>query len=219
MIVGNYDLPQQEATRFKTTMFGYGLGGIYRFPKGSFGVASLPPLRGKTDIFGEEKIVATPGELEFSADYAPTKEHRFGLQYATLQYKRDDLAEGTTIDNDSNAPISLTGLSYDRFLFPYRRIGLGYDHTFSSQMTGIFALYREESEFLFDPDSEPGDSDELLTMNSYTLKLNLKYTSGDLTFVGGLNFNEAETEFDRSDTAVTYESSTRTLHMVLEKSL
>src|SRR5690606_30687900 len=54
-LIGNYFVG--ERTAVKTTLVGYGSGLALNFSKGGLGYSYYPPLRGKAEVLGEEKII------------------------------------------------------------------------------------------------------------------------------------------------------------------
>jgi len=114
-ILGDPGLSDDESTRYKMTLVGYGSGFAYSFKQGGLSYTYFPPLRGKTEVEGEEKIVVEPGEIGVAGRYAPVKGWTFGLAGRRWLNEIDDLARGTTAA-DNTTRISLAGLDPDQYL-------------------------------------------------------------------------------------------------------
>ena len=66
-ILGDPFIGQAALTRYKTTLFGYGSGFAANYGNATFAYTYFPPLRGKSEIYGEEFIVVEPGEIAANA--------------------------------------------------------------------------------------------------------------------------------------------------------
>ncbi len=146
VVYGDFGLGTGEETRYRTTMVGYGSGLTYSFSSGGIGYTYFPPLRGKADVAGEERIVVEAGEISVDGFYSPVPGWRIGLLGKRWINELDDLATGTTAaDNRTN--ISLNGLDPDQYLVPTQLIMLGADYEMTKITTVRFALGREDAAF------------------------------------------------------------------------
>jgi hypothetical protein len=148
-ILGDPFLDDDESTRYKMPMIGYGSGFAYFFKQGALGYAYYPPLRGKTTVYGEELIVVEPGEIVVDANFQPSDTWNIGLSAKRwLHDESDDRNAGTTAsDNQTN--ISLYGLSPDQYFRQTQQLMLGADVQLTKQAGLRFAVGQEQGEYQF----------------------------------------------------------------------
>lgn len=147
-IFGDPFMSPGEETRYKTTMVGYGSGFVYQFKNAAAAYTYYPPLRGKTDVEGEEKIVVEPGQIGFDGYFEARKDLVVGLLAKRWLNEVDDLASGTTAA-DNQTKISLYGLDPDQYLFRKQLIMLGADWSFNKQAALRFSIGQELADLNF----------------------------------------------------------------------
>ena len=147
-ILGSPRFSQSEMTIYKTGLLGYGAGAQYQFDKAAIGYTYYPPLRGKTEVFGEEFIVVEPGMLMLDGYFSPAPAWRLGVSGRRWIHEFDDLANGTTAEDDQTV-ISLYGLDVDQYLLPQQLIMAGFEYDLSKKAAFKLAIGRETAEFNF----------------------------------------------------------------------
>lgn len=148
-ILGDPFLGELEKTRYKTTLVGYGAGFSYAVKSFGASYTYFPPLRGKTDVEGEEKIIVEPGLLSLDGFYRANEQWTVGLLAQRWLNEVDDLAEGTTAADDETN-ISLYGLDPDQYVKPQQLIMLGFDFVASPMVTAKLSIGQEKALFNFD---------------------------------------------------------------------
>lgn len=125
-ILGEPFLGPGEVTHYNTTLVGYGAGVSYFTKSAALSYTYYPPLRGKTEVYGEELIVVEPGVISLDAMLQPKERWTFGLLAQRWLNEVDDLAKGTTAA-DNETKISLYGLDPDQYVFPKQLFMVGFD--------------------------------------------------------------------------------------------
>lgn len=147
-IFGEPFMSAGNETKYRTTMVGYGSGAVYRFKSAALAYTYYPPLRGKTEVEGEEKIVVEPGQIGVDGFYEVKKDLKIGLAGKRWINEIDDLASGTTAEDDQTN-ISLYGLDPDQYLFKKQLVLLGMDWDFSKAASLRASLGQEVAELNF----------------------------------------------------------------------
>lgn len=137
-----------EEIRFRMTMVGYGSGAVYRFKSAALAYTYYPPLRGKTEVEGEEKIVVEPGQIGVDGYYEVKKNVKVGVLAKRWINEIDDLAEGTTADDDTTN-VSLYGLDPDQYLIKRQLVLVGFDWDLAKAATLRASVGQEQSELNF----------------------------------------------------------------------
>jgi hypothetical protein len=147
-LFGSPFLDDGMETRFKVSLIGIGSGATYAVKNAGVGYAYFPPLHGKAEVSGEERIVIEPGQIVVSAFYAPTPKVTLGLLGKRWINEIDDLARGTTApDNTTN--ISLSGNDPDQYVIPQQLLMVGVDVALTREATVRLGLGQESANFDF----------------------------------------------------------------------
>ncbi len=147
-ILGDPFIGQTALTRYKTTLFGYGSGFAANYGDATFAYTYFPPLRGKSEIYGEEFIVVEPGEIAANAAYKFNSLWTLGVLAKRWINEIDDRAAGTT-DASNQTNISLMGLDPDQYLIPKQLMMIGGDFEFSKALTFKVSVGQEQAGFNF----------------------------------------------------------------------
>jgi hypothetical protein len=210
-ILGDPFLSQSETTRYKTTLFGYGSGFTANFGAGGLSYTYYPPLRGKTDIYGEEFIVVEPGEIVADGSYRVNNNAGVGLLFKRWINEIDDRAPGTTAaDNQTN--ISLFGLDPDQYLIPKTLLMIGGDYDFSKALALKVSLGQEEAGFNFRDFRrynridvrQRSQADEIIKYNR--LRAVVRFINNNIEFNGGIGLFERKFSFPEQMNSGEYES-------------
>ncbi len=201
-----------EPTRFRTTLVGYGAGFAYANKQFGLGYAYYPPLRGKTEVEGEEKIVVERGQIAADGYYHVNKTWTGGLVYKRWINEIDDLATGTTAA-DNQTRISLYGLDLDQYLFPVDLVMAGADADLNKQTGVRVSVGRETSEFNFKDlmrynritARNGGKTNETITY--YRLRAAVKFTNQGIEIDAGAGLFTRKLDFPESMNSGKYESS------------
>lgn len=205
---------REPATRFRTTLVGYGAGFAYA-QKEQFGLAYTyyPPLRGKTDVEGEEKIVVERGEISADAFYKISKVWTGGILYKRWINEVDDLAAGTTAADDQTR-ISLYGLDLDQYLIPSQMIMVGGDAELSKQTGLRLSVGQEVAEFNFMDlmrynriDVRQSLDDKHATVTYYRLRAAVKFTNKGVEIDAGGGYFTRKHEFPERMNGAVYEAT------------
>ncbi len=136
-------------TRYRTTLVGYGAGLAFKMKdRGGLAYAYFPPLRGKTDVDGEERIVVERGQIVADGHYRVKKQIVVGGSYKRWINELDELADGTTASDDQTE-ISLFGLDPEQYVLPRQLLMLGGDYELTKQAAVRVAVGQETAEFNF----------------------------------------------------------------------
>jgi hypothetical protein len=219
-IFGNPFMRPGEATRYKTTMVGYGSGAVYRFKQAAIGYTYFPPLRGKTEVAGEERIVVEQGQIALDGYYQIKNNLKVGLLAKRWINEVDDLASGTTADDDQTN-ISLYGLDPDQYLFKRQLFLLGCDYEFSKAATLRASLGQEQSEFnmgdlmVYDRLSvrPRGNGKDQLKYNR--LRAMVRFAQGNAEVDAGIGLSTRNHEFPSNWNGGKYESTEQELFVSL----
>lgn len=222
-VLGNYFTDFR--TPIKTTLVGYGSGLALNFAKGGLGYAYYPPLRGKAEILGEEKIIVEAGQIVADGFYAVNDKVAVGVMIKTWLHELDDRATGTTANDDNQTGISLYGLDVDQYVFPERLVLVGADYEASAKTALSISVGQETASFNFRDLArfnrvtvgQPRDEDP--EMKSKVLRGSLKFTNQKLAIHVGFNFYSREADLPSTMDSAKYSSSGRDLFLMLGGSL
>lgn len=223
-ILGDPFLDSSEAVRYKTTLVGYGAG--FGYSSKTFGVSYTyyPPLRGKTEVEGEEKIVVEPGLISLDGFFKPHEKWAAGLLIQRWIHEVDDLAEGTTADDDETN-ISLYGLDPDQYVKPQQLIMVGADYAASPALTVKVSLGQERAAFNVDDyfvynrgDVRGNGTEPMLKYNRLRAALGF-VLKGGLTADLGLGVYQRSYEFPADMNGGRYEGDGREMFATLGASL
>lgn len=210
-ILGDPFLSQSESTRYKTTLFGYGSGFTANFGAGGVSYTYFPPLRGKSEIYGEEFIVVEPGEIVLDGGYRVNNNITLGLLLKRWINEIDDRAAGTTAaDNQTN--ISLFGLDPDQYLLPKSLLMIGGDYDFSKALVLKLSIGQEEAGFNFRDFRrfnrvdvrQRSQSDEIIKYNR--VRAVVRFVNNNIEFNGGIGLFERAYSFSEAMNSGKYES-------------
>lgn len=155
-VLGSFNLPPEEMSTYKGTLYGATVGAQMVFTEGGFGLAYLTPLRGKVAIQGESKVTTDPGVAQVTGHWQAASTLLLGFQYARHFHEKDELAEPTTGPNVQNQTrISLLGLSPERRFLALQTIGVGFDWRFASKLGLRVTPQYEQGEYVFSTESDP----------------------------------------------------------------
>jgi hypothetical protein len=150
-----------------------------------FGVAAqwTPPMRGKANILGEERLLSEPGLAGLALRGGPAA-WQWGAYWHRWIHKRDDRADNTSTAN--NRTIVLSGMDFDSFLFPVWQLGLGGEAEVRSNLALGATLVREQGEFIFNADQVPGDNPDGQRVSFWRLRSTMRLTNGKVNVTAGL---------------------------------
>lgn len=155
-VLGSFNLPPEEMSTYKGTLYGAAVGAQMVFTEGGFGLAYLTPLRGKVTIQGESKVTTDPGVAQVTGHWQAAAPLLLGFQYARYFHEKDELAQDTTGPNPQNQTrISLLGLSPERRFLALQTIGVGFDWRFASRLGLRVTPQYEQGEYVFSREADP----------------------------------------------------------------
>lgn len=163
---GNFFINDTDRSHYKGTISGYGIGLNYSVPRISIGLFSLPPMRGKATVDGEQKIVTEPGiygldgSLKLADNFALLSHHH---RWSYKHDERDDTSQSPVDQRE----IVLRGLELEQFLRKTSSWGIGVEATRNSVVFVKAYYQRQENVFLFNSDLVPGDDTDLETAMPY----------------------------------------------------
>lgn len=209
-VLGDPFLSQGESTRYKTTLFGYGSGFAADYGDGSVAYTYFPPLRGKSEIYGEEFIIVEPGEIGLDGSYR-AKAWTFGLFLKRWINEIDDRAAGTTSE-DNQTNISLYGLDPDQYLIPKSLIMVGADFQFNAAVTFKLSLGQEQAGFNFRDYMrynrigvrQRSEQDENIKYNR--VRAMIRFVKNNIELDAGLGLFSRKYDFPESMNSGVYES-------------
>ncbi len=215
-ILGDPFLGQEALTRYKTTLFGYGSGFSGNYGNASFAYTYFPPLRGKSEIYGEEFIIVEPGEIAANAAYKLNAPWTIGLLGKRWINEVDDRATGTT-DASNQTNISLMGLDPDQYLIPKQLLMLGGDFEFSKALTFKVSLGQEQAGFNFRDYvrynriavRQRGNQDENIKYNR--VRAVIRFTNNNIELNAVIGLFQRKFSFPESMNSGEYESGGKEL--------
>ncbi|MFK7826936.1 MAG: hypothetical protein AB8G05_22525 [Oligoflexales bacterium] len=186
-LVGSFNTSPGSITTFKPSLFGSGGGLSAVFNKLHLGAAYLPAMKGKTEVYSEEKIITDPGRVVLSGALQ-AKRFNAGLVIKRWIYKQDDRALGTSLDDANQTQIDLFGLNVDRsLLFALEQRKLGFDYFVSPTSTIKISLSQFTADINDDPvNFLPGENSDNPKLSYYVLQAILAVDNKKLKFLGGL---------------------------------
>lgn len=176
---GNFFIDDTDRSHYKGNLSGYGIGVNAALGRANIGLFSLPPMRGKATVDGEQKIVTEPGI--YGTDGTMKLNDSFAIlgHYHRWSYKHDE-RDDTSQSPTAQRSITLRGLELEQFLRKTSAYGFGLEGTLNSMVFGKFYYQRQESVFLFDGSKVPGDDPDIETGMHYTeLNALLSIRKGD----------------------------------------
>lgn len=186
-IIGNFFVDRANFTNFTETMFGSGAG--FKYQSGNFSLASayLFPMRGKTEILAEEKIVSAPGYAEFSiGSHAGSRQ--LGAVVRRWIYKENDKFSGTTLNDENDSQIELFGLNPEnRNFLDTEEHQIGYTQLVNSKIKWNLTLSRRFAVVseIFDI-QRPGQVRDQDVFDFYAGKAFITYNTGKTSLKLGL---------------------------------
>ncbi|MGE0174776.1 MAG: hypothetical protein AB7T49_18430 [Oligoflexales bacterium] len=174
-ILGAIFIDENDRTRFKGTLSGFSVGVIYEENQASVGAHYTPPMRGKAEIVGEQKILSAPGLVGIGGTYKFSNDFIAGLETRRWMHKRDDLDDPSTSPIDQR-DISLNGLDAEQYYFPTSEYELGLDYLVNAAFKAGIAVNHTKGVFIFDGDNIPNDEkSQEYPIDRNALKLVLTY--------------------------------------------
>jgi len=216
-ILGDPFLSQAALTRYKATFFGYGSGFSANYGNATFGYTYFPPLRGKSEIYGEEFIVVEQGEITANAAFKFSSPWTFGVLGKRWINEVDDRAPGTT-DASNQTNISLMGLDLDQYLIPKQLLMVGGDFEFSKSLTFKFSLGKEQAGFNFRnyrrynrvDVRQRGNQDENIQYNR--VRAVVRFINNNLEFNAGVGLFQRRFDFPEAMNSGEYQSDGKELY-------
>lgn len=222
-IYGHSFLSEENKTKYSVTMFGFGYGLNYRSSQWAASYAYFPPLRGKSDIQGEELIVVEPGKITADLQMKMTPEMRLGLGGGRALVDFDDRAQGTTAA-DNETTISLFGLDIDQYLLARSDFSLGVEYKVMPTLYVRGAIFQETSSFHFNEMQRilllgvQQNNDEI-EMKSMKYKVDLSYQHKQLKLSFGVEMLERKHEFSTDQNGAVYKSTVQTQFLSVDTQL
>ncbi len=211
-LIGSFNVGTNTTTNYKGSLFGSGGGLHLNLNNFCAGAAYIPPLKGKTEVFAEEKILTQPGIAEIAVAFGPEK-WIGGFSYRRWIHKEDDRHAGTTLNDNNQSEVSLFGLDVEQTtIFPLNQLQIGMIYKISQKTRLNFSLSRDTVEFNFDPVVNlPGDNTEekeTYTYNKAIAVIVLNNDRFDVQF--GVHYQPKDHEFTNDNGAkVSFSGSRR----------
>lgn len=186
-IVGSFGTSPGSITTFKPSLFGSGGGLSAAINNLNLGAAYLPAMKGKTEVYSEEKIITEPGRVLLTAALKAQK-FNAGLVVKRWIYKQDDRALGTSLDDANQTQIDLFGLNVDRnMIFPLEQQKLGVDYFISATSTMKVSLAQITEEVNNDlVNFLPGENSNNPELSYYVVQAMLAVDNDKLKFMAGI---------------------------------
>jgi hypothetical protein len=227
VLFGAPSLDDNEITRYKTTLVGYGSGFSVHTERGGVSYSYFPPLRGKSDIEGEERIIVEPGEIVVDAAFLPTKDWTVGLLGKKWLNELDDRAKGTTA-SDNETDISLFGLDPDQYVLPTQLIMVGVDHALTPAASLAVSAGQEQAEFNFRDlmrydrvdvrqSQHGGDAHESVKYNRY--RAMVKFDNQGIELTGGAGLFSRQHDLPASMGSASYQADGKELFATISMKL
>jgi hypothetical protein len=209
-VLGSFDSNPSASTHYEGGLLGSGGGLHLDWNKIKAGLAYLPPLRGKAEIYGEEKILSEPGITEFTGGYQ-FNQWLGGFAYRRWLYKSDDRYDGTTLNDANQTSINLFGLNVDNTtIFPKSQIQLGCVYEVSPKLLVNGSIARDSVEFNFNPSvSLPGEDNGNHIYSYHRLTGGLSLNNERFQAMAGAHYQLREHEFSGNNNATIDYYSTR----------
>jgi hypothetical protein len=178
-VLGAFFINENDRTKFVGTMSGFSVGAIYEENDASVGAHYTPPMRGKAEIVGEQKILSSAGLVGIGATYKLSNEFVAGLESRRWMHKRDDLDDPSTSPEDQR-DISLNGLDAEQYYFPTSEYELGIDYLLNDAFKIGLGLNHTKGFFIFNGDNIPNDEkSEEYPIERNALKLGFTYAKNE----------------------------------------
>lgn len=155
-IYGNYGMQNEDFSAYRGSLNGYTIGFSHDAGAWGFGIYHAPPMRGKADVEGEQKIVTEPGTSGIDLIARPSAELNVGASITRWFHKRDDFAPLSTSPIDQRR-MSLNGIDLEQYLFPVQTIQVGMDYFFKKEWSVRLAASKNTATFIFDEAVIPGE--------------------------------------------------------------
>jgi hypothetical protein len=212
-IKGNITADEDEITSYSGTIIGPGYGVKGTVPLGSvvkqvdYSLVFIEPLKGKTQVNGEQFVMLEPSVLEFGASFLVDK-FLAGFAYRTWEYSLDDRYFGTIFPNENASDVNLFGLDPQRTsIFPLRNVQLGVDYQIQSKATLRLSYSFEKAEVNFSPDNNPpGVTEEPEAISYNSMTFGGSYTHRGLDVNGVVRFSNKNSRLEQN-TDITISSS------------
>ena len=218
---GNLFLSEDEVTAYTGMMIGPGYGFKGTIPLGSlikqvdYGVTFIEPLKGKSEVNGEQFVIFEPSVLELGASFV-ISEFLVGLSYREWGYNADDRYFGTIYPNDDASDVDLFGLDPQRnSIFPLRNIQLGLDYDVLSNATIRASYAYESAEVSFNPGAttpEFRENGDYISYNSFTV--GGSYTHSGLEMTGVMKVTNLANSLEQNQNISLSGSSTELIFSV-----
>jgi hypothetical protein len=147
-VYGEPFLRDGQTTHYVESLTGYGAGFAYDGKGFGLGWTLFPPLRGSTQVVGQQMIVIEPGLVSIDGWLKPQANLTVGVVGTEYFHDRDDLAAGSTAP-DNTTTISLYGLDPDQYVLPEQLVMLGADYELSKQTVGRLSVAQETDKLDF----------------------------------------------------------------------
>jgi hypothetical protein len=184
------------------------MGVTTHLEKADFAASYAPAMKGKADVFGEEKIVTTPGYSLLNVTFHQQRT-LYGFYFKRPIYKHNDLSNGTTLADNNNTRINLLGLNpYRSKVFPTSEYGFGMMIPIGPTTTLGTSLNRQDLRFLLSNDHLPGEQPEDPRIVSYFAKVSGRSVHGKLVINVYLaaNLGQQNTKFTNDQRVVSLKS-------------
>lgn len=215
-VYGNYFISEDESTAYEGSMFGPGGGIKGSFPLGGgsvkqidFSFAYLQPLKGKTEVYGEQLIITEPGIQEIGFSVVLNKIN-LGVTSRNYVYKLDDRYFGSTYPNDDQTDIELMGLGVDKqMIFELGHLQFGFDYMLSNTNVLRASLAKEKAQINFDPERDlpEVDAEGKEQFEYQVLSVSFAAEKNGLNFEGTLNRRSREHTWTQFNDQRGYEGS------------
>ena len=207
-VIGNYFINEQEVTRYFSGLFGTG-GGIYaKFPNLVNGIDEIaisstyiPALKGKSEIYGEERILTDPG---IATTGIGLKNDQFGMAIRMVRHvhKNEERSDDTVLPNEDQSNISLLGLELRRqYLYPISESHFGFFYQYQKDVSIHFGVQDRILELNLSKDRTPASHvSEDFWQKDRTLKVAGTYEQGRNHFWGGISQSWPKIEWKDENT-------------------
>lgn len=156
-VFGNYGIQPGDFTSYRGTLNGYTIGVSHDVGAWGLGIFHAPPMRGKADVEGEQKIVTEPGTSGIDIIVRPSGNLNFGAAITRWFHKRDDFAPLSTSPIDQRR-MSLNGIDLEQYLFPVQTVQVGMDYFFKQEWSARLAVSKNTATYIFDEALIPGEN-------------------------------------------------------------
>ncbi|MEZ4744272.1 MAG: hypothetical protein R3B45_17790 [Bdellovibrionota bacterium] len=204
-IYGSMSVNSANSTAYDGILYGTGGGLYWDLKPAILTMAYLAPLKGKSEIYGEEFIITEPGIAEAMASVQRGK-YIFGGAYRRSLYKHDDRFGGTTVNDGNQTRIELMGIDRENnniFFKNHIQIGLQYLFT-AVEAIKLDATY-EAVEFNFSPDTVlSGQDDDLNNFRYLTFSTAYKNSFRSFDYELGIHYVTLDHEFEERNRKFYY---------------